>query len=80
MSPSKPDKLMTPPEVAEYLDIKLGTLYKKIQAETIPFIRVAHNCVRFDRKALDKWLAQKTFVPVPKPLSLMRHRRKRDVA
>lgn len=75
-----PDKLMKTPEVAAYLTLKEGTIRKMVQAETIPFIRFSHCCVRFDRKAIDKWLAQKTVTPVPKPLSLLKRKRRHDAA
>ena len=75
----RPDYLeqdyLTYEEVRIYLGLdSISTIEKWVQAEKIPFTRISAKCVRFPRKLLAEWLAAKTFMPVAKPLSLVRGR------
>lgn len=63
-------------EVKVYLGLEsISTVEKWVQAGTIPYTRLSAKCVRFPRKLIDKWLADKTVVPPTRPLSLVRKER-----
>jgi excisionase family DNA binding protein len=51
--------VMTIEELARYLKLAVGTLYKKVQAHEIPFTKVG-NLLRFTRASIDTWLARNT--------------------
>lgn len=53
---------MTVEELAVYLSIAVGTLYKKVQAREIPFTKIG-NLLRFTRPSIDAWLARNTTTP-----------------
>jgi len=68
---------LTYEEVAAYLGLdSISTVEKWVQADKIPYTRLSSKCVRFPRKLIDKWLAEKTVVPATKPLSLVRKERR----
>lgn len=54
--------VMTIEELARYLKLAVGTLYKKVQAHEIPFTKVG-NLLRFTRASIDTWLARNTVAP-----------------
>lgn len=67
---------LTYEEVMAYLGLEsVSTVEKWVQAGTIPYTRLSAKCVRFPRKLIDKWLAEKTIVPPTRPLSLVRKER-----
>lgn len=47
---------LTPTEAAAYLKVALGTLRNWTSARYVPFAKRG-RVVRYDREALDKWLA-----------------------
>ena len=53
---------MTIEELAVYLSIAVGTLYKKVQAREIPFTKIG-NLLRFTRPSINAWLARNTTTP-----------------
>ncbi|MGO9613263.1 MAG: helix-turn-helix domain-containing protein [Dissulfurispiraceae bacterium] len=52
--------LLTPQEVADWLNVKLPTLYKWTCANSIPHIKLSRKLVRFDEEELKGWLQKKT--------------------
>jgi excisionase family DNA binding protein len=44
-------------EASEYTSMSVGFLRKQVRSGTIPFTRVGNKALRFDREALDGWLA-----------------------
>jgi len=49
-------QMMTVGEVAKYLKIKTGTVYKHAQDGKIPAFKVGSNW-RFKRTTIDKWIS-----------------------
>ena len=52
-------RLLTPEEVAAYLGLKVGTIYKKARLRELPSVKVG-RALRFDRVALDRYIEQHT--------------------
>lgn len=53
---------MTIEQLAAYLSVAVGTIYKKVQAREIPFTKIG-NLLRFTRPSIDTWLARNTTTP-----------------
>ena len=53
------DKLLSTKELAEYLNMKPLTVFRKAKAGEIPSMKIG-NRLRFDRQKIDKWLQEKT--------------------
>lgn len=51
-------------EAAEYLHLKLPTIYNLVSKKKIPFSKPAGRLL-FLKKDLDKWIETKTFIPEP---------------
>ncbi len=51
-------QLMTPPQLADYLQIKVSTLYVWVSKRLIPFRKVGH-LLRFDLHEIDEWTKTK---------------------
>ncbi len=51
------DKIMTVKEVAKYLDVHPMTLYRLAREGKIPAFKIGGQW-RFQKKALDRWVAQ----------------------
>jgi len=49
------EKLLTLPQLAEYLQLGKSTVYKMVQKGEIPGIKIA-NQWRFEKSDIDKWL------------------------
>ena len=49
---------------SEYLGVPTGTLYAKVRNGSIPHVRLGKRLVRFERSALDAWLAQNRVTPI----------------
>lgn len=58
-------------EVATLLNMKRDTIKKLVQADNIPHIRLSPRIVRFEREAVVKWIGERRFTPLRKPLSLL---------
>ena len=63
-------KLMTTREMFKYLNVDRTTIYRLIK-EGMPSYKLSRNCIRFDKKQVDKWLEEretsikvKEFTPV----------------
>jgi excisionase family DNA binding protein len=54
-----PDRLMTLPELAGYLQVSRGTVLRLIRDEALPAIRLGRG-YRFERATVDMWLRQRT--------------------
>ena len=54
------DKIMTIPQVAEYLQVSKAKVYLMIQHGELPYIRLNRN-VRIRESDLLKWLEKKTY-------------------
>ncbi len=52
---SKHNELMTVEELADYLKAKKSTIYDKVHAKSIPFLKNG-TLLRFRRKYIDLWL------------------------
>ncbi len=52
-------KLLTPEEVAEYLGVKVSTIYQWTYQEFIPHVKVG-RFVRFRLHAIEKWVEQRS--------------------
>lgn len=59
------DKLLTVPEVAEYLRVAQITVYKMISAGRIPVSHVGRN-VRFRLEDIREFVSENTAMPVSK--------------
>ena len=44
-------------ETASYIRMSKGFLRKAVRNKSIPFTRIGTKSLRFDREALDKWMA-----------------------
>ena len=53
------DKLLSTKELAEYLNMKPITVWRKVQSGEIPSMKIG-NRLRFDKQKIDKWLQEKT--------------------
>lgn len=49
-------RLLTTQQVAKYMSIPLSTIYAMVQRKQIPFKRFGKKSIRFDRRAIDKWI------------------------
>ena len=52
---SKVNELMTAEELANYLKAKRSSIYDKVHAKSIPFLKYG-NSLRFKKKHIDIWL------------------------
>jgi excisionase family DNA binding protein len=56
-------KLWDVNEVADFLGLAVGSVYQMLSAKRLPCIRISARCVRFDPKAIEEWVAQRTEKP-----------------
>jgi excisionase family DNA binding protein len=56
-------QLLTYPQAAELLNLKLGTLYSLVSANRVPHIRISKRFVRFDRLELQQWIDARRVSP-----------------
>jgi predicted DNA-binding transcriptional regulator AlpA len=63
--------LLTSKQLKDWLQIDFSTIEKWVQARKIPFIKLSPKCLRFSKKQIEDWLANRAFSPFPKPLSLI---------
>ncbi len=49
------DHLFTPDQIADYLGVKLSTIYQWTHQGYIPHVKLG-RLVRFDLRAIDQWL------------------------
>jgi excisionase family DNA binding protein len=55
-------EIMTIAELAKYLDLTEGTLYKKVSNNEIPYTKLG-NLLRFPKWAIDQWVSENTVKP-----------------
>ena len=55
-------EIMTIKELAQYLDLTEGTLYKKVSNNEIPYTKLG-NLLRFPKWAIDQWVSENTVKP-----------------
>jgi len=58
-------RLLTVQEVGEYLGIAKDTIYSQVSQRRIPYVKIG-RLLKFDLKAIDEWIAQKTVMPMPR--------------
>jgi excisionase family DNA binding protein len=58
-------RLLTVQEVGEYLGIAKDTVYTLVSQRKIPHVKIG-RLLKFDLKAIDDWIAQKTIMPMPR--------------
>jgi excisionase family DNA binding protein len=58
-STSGEDRLWTVKEAAHFLKLYPLSLYHLISERRLPVIRISSRCVRFSRRALEAWIAEK---------------------
>lgn len=56
-------RLLNVKEAAQFLGIKVDTLYKKSRLREVPFVKVG-RALRFDVVALDRYVEQHTIKPI----------------
>jgi len=63
---SQPDasRWLTAEDVADYLGVSIRTVRSWTAAGVIPHIRLPGRLVRFDRSAVDAWVASHAVAPV----------------
>ena len=59
-------KLWTVNEVAEFLNLAVGSVYQLLSQHRLPCIRISNRCVRFDPRQIEEWVAQRTEEPEAK--------------
>ena len=57
-----PERLMTIEEVADFLQVKKNTIYKKIQRGQIPYIKMG-GLLRFDPQQIEAYVKARTIEP-----------------
>ncbi len=55
-------EIMIIKELAQYLDLTEGTLYKKVSNNEIPYTKLG-NLLRFPKWAIDLWVSENTVKP-----------------
>jgi excisionase family DNA binding protein len=51
-------KLLGVREVAELLGLSVGSVYHLVSQKRIPVVKLSARCVRFDKVALEAWIAE----------------------
>ncbi len=57
------EQLMTYPQAAEFLGLKIDTLYSMVSRREVPHVRIGRRLVRFDRTELHRWLERHAVRP-----------------
>ena len=55
-------EIMTIKELAEYLDLAEGTIYKKVSNNEIPYTKLG-TLLRFSKWSIDQWVSENTVNP-----------------
>ena len=69
---SEPKILLTAAEVAALTGFSEGTIRHWTSQRKIPFLRISGRCVRYSRRDIESWLAEKLvppagdYMPVPR--------------
>jgi excisionase family DNA binding protein len=76
--PSPQNKLLLDIQtIADLTGFSVGTLYHFVSQRRIPFVRISSRCIRFERSALESWIAGMA-VPTASVDSTRIPRNKRD--
>jgi excisionase family DNA binding protein len=59
----KRPKYLTYPELAQALNLPVGTLYSKVASHSIPHVRLGRRLVRFDTDKIAAWLRAQEIAP-----------------
>ena len=57
-------ELLTPEEAAEFLSVKLSTIYAWVHQRKIPYLKLG-RCLRFSPTVLQRWLEELAVEPHP---------------
>jgi excisionase family DNA binding protein len=57
-TPDTPDRLWTADDVASYLGLRVGWVYREVREDRIPHIKLGPRRVRFRKEAIDEWLLE----------------------
>ncbi len=60
---SRTEKLLKIEDVAECLQLSVGTVYHLISQKRIPVVRISSRCVRFRREDIEKWVEERAVKP-----------------
>jgi excisionase family DNA binding protein len=71
-----PRRIMTAAEVAEYLQVHKGTIYRIARIGKIPAFKIGDDW-RFDRDAIEKWTTGRTSEGLKKKSAAARAARKK---
>ena len=55
-----PGRYTDRPATAEYIGVSPRTLEKWTQQGEVPFVRISRRCVRYDLRAIDAWMAERS--------------------
>ena len=58
-------KWLTITETAQYIGMSVGFLRKAVRLQRVPHTRIGSKALRFDRDALDQWLAAQSSAEKP---------------
>jgi excisionase family DNA binding protein len=58
-------KWLTIREASSYIGMSVGFLRKAVRLQRVPYTRVGSKALRFDRCALDQWLAAQSSAEKP---------------
>ncbi len=56
---SELSRLLTPREVADLLQVRVSFVYRLAREGRVPVVRLGERYVRFDRGALERWIAER---------------------
>jgi excisionase family DNA binding protein len=54
------DEHLTYAQTERFINVRLATLYSMVSRHEIPHVRLGRRLVRFSRRALERWLAERT--------------------
>lgn len=52
-------KLFSYVQAAEFLKVKIGTLYSLVATHRIPYVKIGPRFIRFEEEKLIEWVAEK---------------------
>lgn len=58
-NPVRNDRLLTVEELAEFLNLSVGTIYHLVSQHRVPFVRLSARCLRFQMDVILAWIDQK---------------------
>lgn len=67
MNPQVSTEYLDYASAARLLGVPIGTLYGLVAQRRIPHVRLGRRLVRFDRRVLERWLADRAIEPLAEP-------------